>query len=185
METSGHKASGIVQIRDILREPAYADVCARSFLPYHPSTGLDWILTHFPAHPGRLSLLESQAGPRIILVGHSMGGWAMLTVARELRDRDIPVELTIQVDSVGIDDVTVPSNVKEGAIFHAHDYLMFLTTKRLKLEDPAKTRIVADVLVKGASHLSITRDPRIRALVINTIGRLRERNSLGQLASSP
>jgi len=109
----------------------------------------------------------------------------MLTVARELRDRDIPVELTIQVDSVGIDDVTVPSNVKEGAIFHAHDYLMFLTTKRLKLEDPAKTRIVADVLVKGASHLSITRDPRIRALVINTIGRLRERNSLGQLASSP
>lgn len=97
----------------------------------------------------------------------------MLSVARDLRNKNIPVELTVQVDSVGIDDVTVPSNVKEGAIFHAHDYLMLITTKRLKLEDPLKTRIVADVLVKGAGHLSITRDPRIRALIVKTIERLR------------
>lgn len=173
METSDHKASGIVQIRDTLREPAYRDVCARSFLPYNPSAGLDWILAHFPAHTGPFSHQEVQAGPRIILVGHSTGGWAMLTVARELRDRDIPVELTIQVDSVGIDDVTIPSNVKRGAIFYAHDYLMFMTTKRLKLQDASKTTIVADVLVKGASHLSITRDPRIRDLVVKTIEQLR------------
>ena len=178
METSDHKASGIVQIRDTLRESAYADVCASSFLPYNPSAGLDWILAHFPAHAGRFSLEEAEAGPRIILVGHSTGGWAMLSVARELRDRGIPVELTIQVDSVGIDDVTVPSNVKQSAIFYAHDYLMFMTTKRLKLQDASKTTIVADVLVKGASHLSITRDPRIRELVVKTIARLRAGTSL-------
>lgn len=173
METSNHKASGIVQIRDALREPTYRDVCARSFLPYNPSVGLGWILAHFPVHTGRFSFQEAQAGPRIILVGHSTGGWAMLTVARELRDRGIPVELTIQVDSVGIDDVTIPSNVKQGAIFYAHDYLMFMTTKKVKLQDASKTTIVADVLVKGASHLSITRDPRIRELVVKTIERLR------------
>lgn len=185
METSGHKASGIVQIRDTLRGPAYADVCASSFLPYNPSAGLDWILTHFPSHSGPLSAVESKNGPRIILVGHSTGGWAMLTVARELRDKDIPVELTIQVDSVGIDDVTVPSNVKQGAIFHAHDYLMFMTTKRLKLEDASKTKIVANVLVKGASHLSITRDPRIRALVVKTIEQLRAGASASELPEAP
>jgi len=173
METSEHKASGIVQIRDTLRGPTYPDVCAKSFLPYNPSAGYEWILSHFPSHPGPLSKNELQHCPRIILAGHSTGGWAMLSVARELRDKDIPVELTIQVDSVGIDDVTVPSNVKEGAIFHAHDPLMFMTTKRLKLEDASKTKIVANILVKGAGHLSITRDPRIRALVVMTIERLR------------
>ena len=173
MEPSDHKTSGIVQIRDTLRGPTYPDVCAKSFLPYNPSAGLDWVLSHFPSHAGPLTADELQHRPRIILVGHSTGGWAMLNVARDLRDKDIPVELTIQVDSVGIDDVTVPNNVKEGAIFHAHDALMFMTTKRLKVQDASKTKIVADILVKGAGHLSITRDPRIQALVLKTIERLR------------
>lgn len=173
LETSDHEASGVVQIRDTLRGPAYADVCANSFLPYNPSAGLDWILKHFPSHPGPLAPEEVRKSPKIILIGHSTGGWAMLSVARDLRRKGIPVELTIQVDSVGIADVTIPSNVKEGAIFHAHDALMLMTTKRLKLEDAAKTKIVADVLVKGANHLSITRDPRIRELIVKTIERLR------------
>ena len=179
METSEHKSSGIVQIRDTLRGPTYPDVCAKSFLPYNPSAGYEWILSHFPSHPGALSDGELKRGPHIILVGHSTGGWAMLSVARDLRGKDIPVELTIQVDSVGIDDVTVPSNVKEGAIFHANDALMFMTTKRLKLEDSSKTKIVANILVKGAGHLSITRDPRIRALVVKTVERLRAGGSAG------
>lgn len=173
METSDHKSSGIVQIRDTLSGPAYQDVCAKSFLPYNPSAGYEWILSHFASHSGPLTADELRHGPRIILVGHSTGGWAMLSVARDLRDKEIPVELTIQVDSVGIDDVTVPSNVKEGAIFHAHDPLMFMTTKRLKVEDSSKTTIVANILVKGAGHLSITRDPRIKALVMKTVERLR------------
>ena len=180
MEPSDHRTSGIVQIRDTLRGPTYPDVCAKSFLPYNPSAGLEWILSHFPLHAGPLTADELQHGPRIILVGHSTGGWAMLSVARDLRDKDIPVELTIQVDSVGIDDVTVPNNVKEGAIFHAHDALMFMTTKRLKVQDASKTKIVADILVKGAGHLSITRDPRIRALVVKTIERLRAEDAAGE-----
>jgi hypothetical protein len=173
METSGHKASGVVQIREILRGPGYPDVCANSFLPYNPGAGLDWILEHFASHPGPISIEEAHNAPKIILIGHSTGGWAMLSVARELQRRNIPVELTIQVDSVGIADVTIPSNVKTGAIYHAHDFLMFMTTKRLRLQDAAKTTIVADVLVKGANHLSITRDPRILELILKTIEHLR------------
>jgi len=83
------------------------------------------------------------------------------------------VELTVQVDSVGITDLTIPANVKASAIFHARDILMFLTTKRLKLEDGKQTRLVANVLVKGANHLSITRDPRIGELIVKAIERLR------------
>jgi hypothetical protein len=116
---------------------------------------------------------ELRNGPKVILVGHSTGGWAILLVARELKKRKVPVELTIQADSVGITDSTIPSNVKECAIFHATDLLMFMTTKRLRLQDATKTTIVANVSVKGANHLSITRDPRIRELVMTTIEHLR------------
>jgi hypothetical protein len=173
METSDHKSSGVVQIRDTLRGPSYGDVCANSFIPYKPSLGLDWILGHFPSHEGAFKSEELRNGPKIILYGHSTGGWAMLSVARELQRREIPVELTVQADSVGITDLTIPSNVKEGAIFHANDVLMFMTTKRLKVQDARKTTIVANVLVKGANHLSVTRDPRIRELVMKTVEQLR------------
>jgi hypothetical protein len=173
LETAGRKGSGIVQIRDVLRGPEYSDVCAESFIPIDWNSGLNWIVKHFPSHPGPLTPEELATAPSVILVGHSTGGWAMLTVARDLRDRNIPVELTIQIDSVGITDATVPRNVKSGAIFHARDILMFMTTKNLRAEDPVHTKIVANVVVKGANHLSVTRDPRIKMLVLETVASLR------------
>src|SRR5271154_2653399 len=91
LEPAENKSSGVVQIRDTLRGPGYADVCARSFSPYVWTTGRDWLLEHFPAHGGALTAEEMAAAPRVILVGHSMGGWAAIRVARELRRRDIPV----------------------------------------------------------------------------------------------
>lgn len=173
MESAGHKNSGVVQIRDTLRGPAYSDVCAESFMPIAWNSGLNWILKHFPSHAGPLTPEELADAPHLILVGHSTGGWAMLAVARDLRDKDIPVELTVQIDSVGITDYTVPRNVKEGAIFHAWDVLMFMTRKSVRLEDPIHTKLVANVVVKGANHLSITRDPRIKNLVLKTVENLR------------
>jgi pimeloyl-ACP methyl ester carboxylesterase len=173
METSNHKGSGVVQIRDILRGPGYSDVCAASFIPISWTAGRDWILTHFPAHAGPLTPEEIHAAPRVILVGHSTGGWAMFSVARELRDKAIPVELTVQVDSVGITDSTVPRNVKTCAIFHAWDMLMFMTTKNIHMEDPLHTKLIANIVVKNASHLSITRDPRIRELVMSAVAAAR------------
>jgi hypothetical protein len=173
LEPPDNKYSGVVQIRDVLRGSGFGDVCASSYSPYVWTMGRDWLLKHFPAHEGALTPAELLLCPKVILVGHSMGGWAMMSVARELRSRNIPVELTIQVDSVGITDQTVPRNVKNGALFHAHDVLMFMTTRHLKMEDPRMTKLVANVIVTGAGHESITRDPRIRELVISTIERLR------------
>jgi hypothetical protein len=173
LETSNNKRSGVVQIRDTLRGPAYPDVCARSFSPYVRTAGLHWLLKHFPARPGRLTDDELERAPKVILVGHSAGGWAVLSVARNLRRKSIPVELTVLVDSVGITDRTVPKNVKAAAIFHARDVFMLLTRKRLRLEDPSQTKMVATVLVKGAGHESVTRDPRIRDLVMSTVESLR------------
>jgi len=173
LEPANNKYSGVVQIRETLQGKDFPDVCARSYSPYVWMDGRDWLLRHFPSHAGVLTPLELQHSPKVILVGHSMGGWAMMSVARDLRTRDIPVELTIQVDSVGITDYTVPRNVKSAAIFHARDVLMFLTTKHVRMEDPSHTNVVANITVDGAGHESITRDPRIRELVTKIVERLR------------
>lgn len=173
LEPANNKHSGVVQIRKTLQGKEYSDVCANSFSPYVWTDGRDWLLKHFPAHAGPLSAAELEQSPKVILVGHSMGGWAMMSVARELRSRDIPVELTVQVDSVGITDYTIPRNVKSAAIFHANDALMFLTTKHLRREDPEHTKMLENITVAGAGHQSITRDPRIRELVIKTVQDLR------------
>jgi hypothetical protein len=173
LEPAGHRNNGVVQIRDILRKPGNSDVCAESFIPIEWTAGRNWILKHFASHPGPLTPDELASSPSVILVGHSTGGWALLLVARSLRSKHIPVELTIQIDSVGFTDFTVPRNVKAGAIFHARDALAFMTTKNLRLEDPAHTKLVANVRVKHANHISVTRDPRIKDLVLATVENLR------------
>jgi len=63
--------------------------------------------------------------------------------------------------------------VKCAAIFHARDILTFMTTKKIKAEEPSQTKLVANVLVHGAGHESVTRDPRIREMVLNMIETLR------------
>lgn len=183
LEPAHNKSSGVVQIADLLRGGEFPDVCAKSYSPYVWGDGLRWLLTHFPSHAGVVSAEELQNAPRVVLVGHSMGGWAMMRVARRLRSRGIPVELTIQIDSVGLSDYTLPRNVKCAANFHARDVLMPLTTKRLRMEDPSRTKLLANVTVEGAGHESITRDPRIRELVLQTIKSLRA--SLAVLPVTP
>jgi hypothetical protein len=183
MESSNRKGSGVVQIRDVLRGSSYPDVCSESFIPLSWESCRNWILRQFPAHSGPFTQAEIDEAPRIILLGHSTGGWAMLKVARDLRDKGIPVELTVQVDSVGITDYTVPSNVKRSAIFHARDFLMFLTTKSIRMEDPQRTKLVANILVENASHLSITCDPRVKNLVLSTVAEIRD--DIAKLSRKP
>src|SRR5271157_2769203 len=172
LETPSNRRSGVVQIRDALRGPTYTGVCARTFSPYHWTSGRRWILKHFPSHPGPMTADELKQAPKVVLVGHSLGGWAVLSVARGLDRKGIPVELTIQVDSVGVTDRTVPSNVKAAAIFYARDILMLMTTKKIKVEDARQTRLVANIRVKGVGHESITRDARIREMVLRTVDSL-------------
>lgn len=59
--------------------------------------------------------------PAIILYGHSRGGSQVLTFARDLGRRGVPVLLTIQIDSVrklGQDAHTVPGNVARAVNFY-------------------------------------------------------------------
>lgn len=169
METSNRQGSGVVQLRDTLSGPGYTDVCAESFLAFSWESCRDWIMSRLPGNSGSVTEAGSKDTPRIILVGHSAGGRSMLKVARDLRDKGIPIELAVLLDSVAITDPTVPSNVKAIAVFHARGVLMFLTSKNIRIENPQNTTVIANLVVKGASHLSITRDPQVRDVVLSTV----------------
>jgi len=83
---------------------------------------------------------------RIILYGHSWGASAVIALARELEKDDIPVLLTIQVDSIakpGQDDHTVPANVAQAINFFQTGGL-FHGDPEIVAADPAHTKILGD-----------------------------------------
>jgi len=52
---------------------------------------------------------------RLILYGQSFGGAAVVKLARQLKKMDVPVFLTVQVDSIGRGDRVIPPNVAHAA----------------------------------------------------------------------
>jgi len=89
---------------------------------------------------------EEKRGASIILFGHSWGGSAVISLARELQQEKIPVLLTIQVDSIakpGRDDRVVPSNVAYAANFYQTRGLLH-GRPDITAADPAQTRILGD-----------------------------------------
>lgn len=82
----------------------------------------------------------------IILFGHSWGGAAVIKLARELGRKGIPVNLTIQVDSINKgsgDDCLVPANVREAMNFYQTRSFLH-GCSAIRPEDPSSTRILAD-----------------------------------------
>jgi hypothetical protein len=69
---------------------------------------------------GLLEPEERDSGVRLVLYGQSLGGSALIKLAWELRALDVPVLLTIQVESVGYGDEEVPPNVALAANFYQY-----------------------------------------------------------------
>jgi pimeloyl-ACP methyl ester carboxylesterase len=92
---------------------------------------------------GRLSADEKGAA-RIVLFGHSWGASEAVNLAQELDRRDIPVLLTIQVDSVrkhGEQDGSIPANVHEAINFYESEGLLH-GRRSIQAIDPARTTIL-------------------------------------------
>lgn len=71
-------------------------------------------------HDGSLNAGEKRSA-RVIIYGHSWGGSEAISLARALEAEDIPVLLTIQVDSVAKrhqNDSIIPANVANAANFY-------------------------------------------------------------------
>jgi hypothetical protein len=99
---------------------------------------LDW------NRDGNLDIRE-RSGARIVLYGQSLGGDAAIHLARELNAMDVPVLLTVQVDSVGLHDASIPPNVGAAANFYQHELFTIQGQRHIHADDPTRTNIVANL----------------------------------------
>ena len=89
---------------------------------------------------------DEKKDAKIIIYGMSWGGSETVALARELEAEKIPVQLTIQVDSVakvGQNDGVIPANVAEAANFYQTDGLLHGRTE-IRAADAKKTRILGN-----------------------------------------
>jgi hypothetical protein len=129
---------------------------------------------------GRMSD-EERKHARIILYGHSWGASETINIARELDHRNVPVLLTIQVDSVqklGEDDSSIPPNVRHAMNFYQTEGLLN-GRRAIHAADPQKTTILGNDLLSYRTapvdtsafpwfartfmrpHIEIENDPRV------------------------
>jgi hypothetical protein len=96
-------------------------------------------------HDGALSA-EEKLKARIILYGHSWGASEAVTMARTLQKEEVPVLLTIQVDSVsklGTDDRSIPANVAQAVNFYQLNGLLH-GRRQILAADPSRTQILGN-----------------------------------------
>ncbi len=94
-------------------------------------------------HDGKLSD-EEKENARIIIYGMSWGGSETVTLARELEKENIPVLLTVQVDSVAKvrqNDGIIPANVREAVNFYQPNGFLH-GRPEIRAADGTRTRIL-------------------------------------------
>lgn len=104
-------------------------------------------------HDGSLSA-EEKRDARIVIYGISWGGSATVELARDLSNENIPVLLTVQVDSVtkpGQNDSLIPANVFEAANFYQTSGLLH-GQPTIKAADPSRTRILGNFRFDYDAH---------------------------------
>jgi hypothetical protein len=170
LETPNTSASGVVWIRNRLRNLDYPDLCVHTFSAYNWSHAYHWVRSQFGAeNDGELTPAVIDRGPKVIVYGHSFGGWATLWLARRLKKAGIPVELTVQVDSIGITDKTVPANVRESANFFERNTPILHARGTIHAQDPSCTNILENVHLPHGNHYTVSRNPRISDLVVDKV----------------
>jgi len=92
---------------------------------------------------GKLDAAE-RVRARVILFGQSWGGGATLNIARELDRLEVPVLLTVQVDSVGMRDQIVPANVRAAVNFYQHDPFTIVGRSEIRAADSSRTAILGN-----------------------------------------
>jgi hypothetical protein len=87
---------------------------------------------------------EERRRVRLILYGHSFGGAAVVKLARQLDALDIPVLLTVQIDSVGRNDAVIPPNVRRAANLYQKQGWFIRGESPIRAQDSAKTTIIGN-----------------------------------------
>jgi len=119
----------------------------------HDAKGAAQHLADWLNSGGLLTSIEKK-DVKIILYGHSWGASEVLAFARELERREIPVALTIQIDSVRKlhqNDRTVPANVEKAVNFY-QTHGLTPGQKLIVPADPARTKILGNYRMTYQAH---------------------------------
>lgn len=141
-------------------------------------------------HNGRLQEAE-RANAQIIVYGQSFGGAAVVKFPRQLDALDIPILLTVQVDSVGRNDAVIPPNVRRAANLYQDSGWLIRGEGPIRAEDPERTETLdnfrfqydnSDIdlshlswykTIGRAAHAKMDRDPavwqKVEELILNVL----------------
>ncbi len=135
-----------VQLADRLRKAYPTGVDVETFESYHGGKAREKVLDLLDTnHDGLLTSGEKQ-NARIIIYGHSWGGSEAIALARDLERDGIPVQLTIQVDSISKihkDDALIPANVAQAVNFYQLKGLLHGQAE-IRAADPTRTNILGN-----------------------------------------
>jgi hypothetical protein len=166
LDTPGNPLSGIVRIRNRLRSLNDTGLCVETFSAYTWLDGYHWLTKRLRDAGVTRPAVTGGDAPKIIIYGHSLGGWATLAAARRLAARKIPVELTVQIDSVGFTDTTVPANVKEAANYYRWAIVPPYGRNKIQAQDPDATQILGNFELRRANHYGVAATPAISDLIV-------------------
>ena len=138
---------------------------------------------------------RERAATRLIIFGQSFGGAAVVKLARQLKGMDVPIALTVQVDSVGRGDRIIPSNVTRAANLYQRNGWFIRGEPEIEAENPTSTTIIGNFkydyshkridlsrvpFLKKAFRVAHTRmeyDPevwsKVEELILDSINKLR------------
>ncbi len=87
---------------------------------------------------------DGKKNVRLIVYGMSFGGAAVVKLARQLDEENLPILLTVQVDSIGRDDAEIPPNVKRAANLFQRSGKIIHGEPEIRAQDPSRTQILGN-----------------------------------------
>jgi len=135
-----------VQLADRLRKAYPSDVQVETFESYHGERAEKKVLSFLNTNHDRTLTPEEKSKARIIIYGHSWGASEAIYLARKLEKDGIPVELTIQVDSVAKiheNDALIPANVAQAVNFYQTNGRL-QGRHSIRAADSARTHIIGN-----------------------------------------
>ena len=143
-----------VQFAEYLRDHYRPDVRAEVFGNHDGKKALHEVLRFLDSDGNGNPSSAEREHAKIIIYGHSWGATETVVFARELAKEGIPVQLTIQMDTIGKpgrDDSRIPANVANAINFYqSRGPLQGLT--EIVAANPAETTIIGNLHMSYEGH---------------------------------
>jgi len=136
---------GVRQLAVKLDEMSLPDVEIETFQNRRRDLAMEFIYKALDRNEDNDLDHQERAAARLILYGQSLGGSAVVKLSKDLEKYDIPVLLTVQIDSVGFSDHLIPANVLKAANLFQNDDWIFSGEEKILALDPEATSILANI----------------------------------------